>query len=201
MIAARQLGIVLIAFAAAGSPLRAADDPHLIPKPREATVGGLVPITKSVSIAPAANDDDRFAAKDLWDVLKERGVHLTAAAEGAFRISLLRLDSPTARHLLDDNKITFSDEMKAEGYVLFATKDGAAIVAATGAGMFYGAQTLKQLIRTDGGTSRVQLAVIRDWPAMRYRGFHDDLSRGPVPTLEFQKKELRTFAAYKIYVY
>ena len=36
---------------------------------------------------------------------------------------------------------------------------------------------------------------------MRYRGFHDDLSRGPVPTLEFQKKELRTFAAYKINVY
>jgi len=67
--------------------------------------------------------------------------------------------------------------------------------------MFYGAQTLKQLIRTDGGAPSLQVAAIRDWPAMRYRGFHDDLSRGPVPTLEFQKKELRTFAAYKINVY
>src|SRR5205807_7687401 len=33
---------------------------------------------------------------------------------------------------------------------------------------------------------------------MRYRGFHDDLSRGPVPTLDFQKKQIRTLAAYKI---
>jgi hypothetical protein len=36
---------------------------------------------------------------------------------------------------------------------------------------------------------------------MKYRGVHDDLSRGPVPTLEFQKKQIRTFAAYKMNVY
>jgi hexosaminidase len=198
---ARRFALVLLAFVVAGSPLRAAGDPHLIPKPRETTAGDLAPLAKSVVIAPAANDDDRFAAKDLADALKERGVRIVTAGEGAFRISLLRLDTPTARRVLEDNKITFRDDMKAEGYVLLTTKDGAAIVAASGAGVFYGAQTLKQLIRTDGAAPRVQLAVVRDWPAMKYRGFHDDLSRGPVPTLEFQKKELRTFAAYKINVY
>jgi hypothetical protein len=36
---------------------------------------------------------------------------------------------------------------------------------------------------------------------MRWRGVHDDLSRGPLPTLEFQKKQIRTFAAYKLNVY
>ncbi len=46
-----------------------------------------------------------------------------------------------------------------------------------------------------------QGCLIRDWPAMKYRGVHDDLSRGPVPTLEFQKKQIRTFAAYKLNVY
>jgi hypothetical protein len=200
MIAARRCILVVIAFAVTGSPLRAADDPHLIPKPRETTAGDLVPLAKSVAISAAANEDDRFTAKDLADVLKARGVRV-AAGEAGFRISLLRLDTPTARRVLEDNKITFRDDMKPEGYVLLTTKDGAAVVAASGAGLFYGAQTLKQLIRTDGAAPRVQLAVIRDWPAMRYRGFHDDLSRGPVPTLEFQKKELRTFAAYKINVY
>jgi hypothetical protein len=44
-------------------------------------------------------------------------------------------------------------------------------------------------------------ATIRDWPAMRYRGLDDDLSRGPFPTLEFQKKQLRTIAAYKVNIY
>ena len=36
---------------------------------------------------------------------------------------------------------------------------------------------------------------------MKYRGLHDDLSRGPVPTLEFQKKLIRTLAAYKANIY
>ncbi len=36
---------------------------------------------------------------------------------------------------------------------------------------------------------------------MKYRGLHDDLSRGPVPTLEFQKKLIRTLAAYKVNLY
>jgi len=201
MIVARRLGFIVVALAVSGAPARAADDPRLIPKPREVAAGDLAPIARSVSITGAANDDDRFAAKDLSDVLRERGVRVTSVAEGAFKIAMLRLDSPTARRVLDENKISFSDAMKGEGYVLLTTKEGAAIVAASSAGMFYGAQTLKQLVRTDGGATRIQLAVIRDWPAMRYRGFHDDLSRGPVPTLEFQKKELRTLAAYKINVY
>jgi hypothetical protein len=34
-------------------------------------------------------------------------------------------------------------------------------------------------------------ARIRDWPAMRCRGLDDDLSRDPVPTLEFQKRQIR----------
>jgi hypothetical protein len=201
MIVVRRLAFALLALAAAGSSSRAMDDPRLIPKPREATTGDLVPLARSVTITGAGNDDARFAAKDLTETLKARGIRVAAGGDAGFRISLLRLDSPTARRVLDDNKIAFPDEMKAEGYVLLATKDGAAIVAATGSGLFYGAQTLKQLIRTDGAAPHIQLAVIRDWPAMKYRGFHDDLSRGPVPTLEFQKREIRTFAAYKLNVY
>ena len=201
MIVARRLAVAILASFAAASPVRATDDPRLIPKPREVAAGELSALGKAIAVTGAANDDDRFTAKDFSDAMKERGVRIAASAEGAFKISLVRLDSPAAHRLLDDNKVAFSDEMKPEGYVLLATKEGAAIVAATGAGMFYGAQTLKQLIRTDGKAPRIQSAVIRDWPAMKYRGFHDDLSRGPVPTLEFQKKELRTFAAYKINVY
>jgi hexosaminidase len=42
---------------------------------------------------------------------------------------------------------------------------------------------------------------VRDWPAMKYRGISDDLSRGPVPKLEFQEHVVRTLAAYKMNVY
>ena len=44
-------------------------------------------------------------------------------------------------------------------------------------------------------------ANIRDWPAMKYRGLDDDLSRGPITTLDFEKYMIRTLAAYKINLY
>ena len=201
MIVARRLAIAFLALAAASAPSRAADDPRLIPRPREATAGDLVPLAKSATIISANNGDDRFAAKDLTETLKTRGIRVVTGADAGFRISLLRLDAPGAKRTLEAASLSFTDDMKPEGYVLVATKDGAVVVASSAAGIFYGAQTLKQLIRTDGAAPRVQLAIIRDWPAMKYRGFHDDLSRGPVPTLEFQKQEIRTFAAYKINVY
>ena len=43
--------------------------------------------------------------------------------------------------------------------------------------------------------------MARDPIGLMIRGIQDDLSRGPVPTLEFQKKQIRTFAAYKMNVY
>ncbi len=193
---------LLAAMVALALPSAArADDPRLLPKPREVTAGDLVPLARSVEITTGTNDDDKFAAKELIETLKARGIRAATGADGGYRISLLRSDTPAARRVLESSSLAFDDAMRAEGYVLVTKKDGATVIAASGAGLFYGAQTLKQLIRTDGAAPRIQLASIRDWPAMRYRGFQDDLSRGPVPTLDFQKKELRTLAAYKINVY
>ena len=59
---------------------------------------------------------------------------------------------------------------------------------------------MKQLV-TGRRECRLHTATIVDWPAMQYRGLDDDLSRGPVPTLEFEKKLIRTIAAYKINLY
>jgi len=36
---------------------------------------------------------------------------------------------------------------------------------------------------------------------MKYRGIDDDLSRGPFPTLEFMKHQMRVFASFKINIY
>ena len=44
------------------------------------------------------------------------------------------------------------------------------------------AQTAKQLVEVSNGHAVLHSATIRDWPALRYRGLDDDLSRGPVPT-------------------
>jgi hexosaminidase len=111
---------------------------------------------------------------------------------------VLMRDDAAAQSVLRRHSLTLDPAMHDEGYVI--TPDGGRIVVigATSAGVFYGAQTVKQIVSGDGDQARLYRATIRDWPAMRYRGFHDDISRGPVPTLDFQKKQIRTLAAYKV---
>lgn len=188
--------LLLAAASAGGQP-----DPHLIPKPREIIAGEFASLAREIVIVPGTNEDDRFAARDLADALKMRGLKPTLGAGRGYAITFLRFDSPLAKKNLDQNKLVFSDEMKAEGYAVISARNETVVIAASAAGIFYGAQTVKQLVRTDGAQARIQVAVIRDWPAMKYRGLHGDLSRGPVPTLEYQKKQIRTFAAYKLNVY
>ena len=178
-------------------------DPHLIPRPREIAAGGYVPIPATVAVVADGDADDRFAANDLATTLRERGLRATTGAPlttGTYRITLARADATPGRQLLATAGLTLGNGMHDEGYVIVATRDQAVVVAATAAGIFYGAQTVKQLIRTDGAAPQVFATTIRDWPAMRWRGMQDDLSRGPIPTLEYQKKQVRLFAAYKLNV-
>jgi hypothetical protein len=98
--------------------------------------------------------------------------------------------------------LTFDAEMHDEGYILAPVgKYGLAIIAETSAGLFYGAQTVKQLIQGSGKDAVLYAPTIRDWPAMPHRGLSDDWSRGPIPNLDFLKREIRTLAAYKYNIF
>jgi hexosaminidase len=182
---------------------RAQTTPRLIPQPREITTDGTISLRDGVSVAPASNEEDRFAASDLAEALKQRGIRVTvgAAAAARPRITLLRSSAPAAQSLLRRHSIQLGDAMQGEGYVIVSEGNRINVIGASAAGVFYGTQTTKQLIEGDGAAAQIHRATVRDWPAMRYRGFHDDLSRGPVPTLDFQKKQLRTLAAYKVNVF
>ncbi|HVE77553.1 MAG TPA: glycoside hydrolase family 20 zincin-like fold domain-containing protein [Gemmatimonadaceae bacterium] len=178
--------------------------PGLVPQPREVVARGESPLRSGLAVAPPADTADRFAAQDLVDALRARHIRATlgaSAPSGAVRVSLLRPGTSAATRALRAADLPSDAAARDQGYILVADSTRVSIIAATSAGMFYGVQTLKQLIDGDGPTARLQLATIRDWPAMRWRGFHDDLSRGPVPTLEFQKKQIRTLATYKLNVY
>lgn len=177
-----------------------AQAPRLIPTPRELAAGSVAPLRGTITITAGADKNDRFAAADLAASLKERGAKISMTG-GGLRIQLLRSTSAEAKALLAARHLEFTTEMKDEGYVVVAEAKSIRVIGASAAGVFYGAQTAKQLVTGHGTTMTVQTGVIRDWPAMRWRGFHDDLSRGPVPTLEFQKHIIRTIAAFKMNAY
>lgn len=152
---------------------------------------GEQPVRSVEVLCTGCDDEDSFAAQELRDTLSARGIPLGA---GGLTISLQRLaQHPDAR---------FTEAMKPEGYSIVSGPNALTLTGATASGTFYAAQTAKQLLSTDAaGQTTLHAADIRDWPAMKYRGLHDDLSRGPVDTLEFQKKIVRTLAAYKDNVY
>jgi len=190
---------VVLSLAAATGLVAQAPQPALIPVPREYTTLADIPLRGGVAISPGTTPEDRFTVQELADGLRSRGVRVVAAgAVGAVPIVLARTATVTARQLLAARRMVFDSTMHDEGYVLVASGGRVTIVATTGTGMFYGAQTLLQLVAGEGGRARVRGAVIRDWPAMKYRGFQDDLSRGPVPTLDYQKRQIRIAASLKL---
>lgn len=195
-----QMRLPLLLLAALPALASAQQVPRLIPAPRE-LVRTEAPalIRAEVTVSPGADAEDRFAAQDFAAAMRERG--LTAAVTSSPRgwhVTLARTGSEPARRALSEHNLRFDKAMEDEGYVLVTGTDGATVVAHSAVGMFYGLQTLKQLITGAGQAAQLHPVVIRDWPAMRWRGAQDDLSRGPMPTLEYQKRQVRTLAAYKV---
>ncbi len=166
----------------------------LIPMPREVHAGAPIPLPAAGVrvVCSGCSAEDQFAADDLTEAIEARGIRAKAA--NGFAIRLVRSTGGAL-------PAGFDEAMRAEGYTISASATGMVVTGATSEGLFYGAQTAKQMVEQGNGRAVLNAATIRDWPAMRYRGLDDDLSRGPVPTLAFQKKMVRTIAAYKVNLY
>ncbi len=185
----------------AGIPAEVTAGYTLIPAPRELTPSATLSLRQGVVIASSARGGDRASAAQLREFFRERHVRLSSTSSAAVVVTLHRVGDASAKTILQRASMRFDSAMTTEGYVLLARGKHVDIIGASDAGVFYGVQTLQQLVQDTGTTSSILGATIRDWPAMRWRGFQDDLSRGPIPTLAFQQKQLRTLAAYKLNVY
>jgi hypothetical protein len=87
----------------------------------------------------------------------------------------------------------------ANGYVLEIGKRGVSITADDEPGVFYGVQTLCQLMRKrQGGGIEVPALTIRDWPSYPLRGFQYDIARGQTVDLDYCKRMIRETARYKM---
>ena len=192
--------LALSAFASAQNPL------HLIPVPREVRPAADQPLTNGISVTCASpcDADDTFATDDLKDFLSQRGIAVTDSAPT--HILIERYGSALSKSIYKDSlppntSAEPTADIRPEGYAIIPDKKGLALTGLTASGVFYAIQTVKQLITGNGPDAILHTATIRDWPALKYRGLDDDLSRGPVPTLDFQKKQIRTIAAYKLNIY
>ena len=153
----------------------------LIPWPRslEARGGAFVP-QDGLRVSAADGSD---AVRKLADVLAGQlrdltGRAITVGSAGAVVLHL-RSDAPEG----------------AEAYRLEVTPERIEITARDARGLFYGAQTLRQLV---AAAPRAVAAVrIEDAPRFAYRGLHLDVGRHFFP-VDFIKKYIDLLAAFKL---
>lgn len=92
--------------------------------------------------------------------------------------------------ILRECKFENEEEYKIE------IKENKAIIEGAGAGLFYGCQSFRQLVREFGAC--IPNLTIEDSPYFKYRGFYHDVTRGMVPTLDTLKSLVDKAAFYKI---
>jgi hexosaminidase len=196
--------LICLAVAASLAAASAAHSP-LLPRPQQVQYEtGTLPVHGlSIRFSVSPTVEDRFAAEQLSARLSAIGqtqvpIRKTMASGPA--ILLNRTGAGAA--LPGDNESTGPDSREA--YTLRVTLKGAEIRASSSAGLFYGVQTLLQMVEGSGPQAVLPAAVIRDWPALAYRGFMMDLSHGQllrVQEIERQIDLLARFKANQYYFY
>ena len=106
------------------------------------------------------------------------------------RLSMLGDSQPPA--------FQFRDGATAEDYALNVGEDGVVCAAPGGAGLFYGVQTLCQLIRANRRDGELPCLAVHDWPSMRWRCFQDDMTRGPSSKPELLQFQTALGAHFKM---
>jgi hexosaminidase len=184
------------------------DPLKLIPTPKEVQIGtgGFFRIrpTTRILVEFGHQSEDRIAAETLAEEIHDQSginVEITGSKEKTKQVRstivLARLEDRSIKDFLQLRGLR-ADTIGNQGYLLFADKSHLIVAANTGQGLFYGVQTLRQLLHESDGKLICPAVGIRDWPSMEWRGVQDDISRGPIPTEEFMKRQIRTLAAYKV---
>ncbi len=157
---------------------------NLLPQPQQATfTGGTLSLEQGGRIAlnvprPAVL---LFSARQLQAALETATGDSWSIAGGATGQVMLCLDNAIAR---------------AQGYRLTVSGEGLVIAAHDLAGLFYGVQTLQQLLKTEGPT--LPQLVIDDWPDFPTRGVMHDISRGKESTMETLYALIDRLASWKV---
>ncbi len=217
--AALGLGLIIsVPMSAAGASLGTAEEAAvrsarqgaaaghnaLLPAPQEVRYGsgrlpvaGLVIRIEEPSSPPP---EDLFTARELASWLAE-------ACGSPVRLAVKASDAPVSapaiilRRTGEVAALPIPDETAGPGsresYEIHITPQGATATARSSAGLYYAAQTLRQMVEERGAAASLPEAEVRDWPAFAYRGYMMDFSHAQLPTLDEVRNQLDFLARFK----
>lgn len=151
------------------------------------------------------NEDDRIAAETLVEACDARRLAKPVIVDsdgGRVPAKAVILAGDPCRHwallqAMREEGLTLPANAGDEGYVLRVTPSRILIAANSPAGVYYGIQTLIQLLPATGKAG-VPAVDIADRPNIRQRGISMDFGRGEVYTVEAVKADIRRIAHYKM---
>lgn len=166
----------------------AKNDIHIIPYPKEVHLTGndfILSGEISIVLDKNASDNEKFSAQQLSAFLKEKsGLSIP--------VTLI----PSKKSILLTRK---GAEKKTgdEGYSLIAEENKLTVRAASAAGLFYGVQSIMQLLQKSESHTYIRGIKITDWPDTRQRAAHYD-TKHHQDTRAFVESFIRDLAKYKI---
>ncbi len=175
--AAAALGVALLAGAGPRPVAAAPAVLALLPQPASVVAGACTlraaVLTVPRSLDPGARDlvDEQFAALGI--------PALQDAPQPALSVRVGRAGAPQSYRLTVDATAVRVDAADADG-------------------AFYALATLAQLARPGLPGVAVPCVRIEDAPALKWRILSDDVSRGPLPAMDYFKRRIRTVASFKM---
>ena len=181
-----------------GLPVNGTPQISVIPQPASVEMlgGTFTPAAGFVIQADAQGPETRAVAEYLAAKLEQAAGSKPAIAP---------FDGGPAHGAVVLRILPAAEDLGSEGYALRVESDHIVIEAPQSAGLFYGVQTLLQLLpsgrQPEGSAASADWAIpcvsIRDWPRYPYRGMHLDVCRhffGP----QFIKRYLDLLALHKM---
>ncbi len=192
--------LFLIAGGVSAAPPTAPVRLTVIPPPREVITGSGsgYDVTGAKVIVVSDDPADRFAARLLQQAVRETHGVDCAIVPVAQESHSLRLAGRSEPPPATSASVAGADE----AYALSVDESGALIAAESQAGLFYGTQTLIQLLeQSQREKVPVQAMVVNDSPTFRWRGRYFDASQYAgtiVNTRVNLEREIQLLARYKL---
>jgi len=185
-----------------------ADSPKTVPRLKEVKFGRgefVVNAQTTLLLGKAHTKADEFAARLLKEEIESfikapipvRVFSSSFNLKNAIILAIPDRDAEFMRIFKWQDALA-DERLKEEGYIINITEEHILIAAKAEAGLFYGVQTLRQLIEDKEGKIIIPCHWIKDWPEIKYRGVMQDISRGQVLTMNSLKELVRKLAYFKM---
>ncbi len=161
-----------------GRTVSAGPPPPVFPEPQEWKLAGpdfLMDEKVAIVVLSRPAEPDLRLARLLAGELSDRHrlavriERVASLAEGKRAVVMGTRSNPLVAAALARRRAAPPGAPRAEAYTLLVDRDGVLIAGDDEAGVFYGLQSLRQLIRSSAAGVRVPGALIRDWPLKPFR--------------------------------